>query len=107
MLPCYGGRVSSDLGGILGGFKNLENADFRANLGGLGAFKESLDLPSRAAWWVWWVGFSKWCEALSSGEFLQPGPGSKHESSRNCMRALEFYISNHAESKYLGGFSIG
>ena len=37
---------------------------------------------------------------------FQPKSGSTNESSRNCMRALEFYISNVVESEYPNDFII-
>ena len=50
--------------------------------------------------------FSKWCEALSSGGVFGQKNGSKHESSQICMRALEFYISNLAESEFINDYLI-
>ena len=89
-----------------GNFQNHKKLESGANFEGFGASREPLDLPSRAACWVLWVGFSTWCEALSSGGVFGQNFGSKHESSQICMRALEFYISNLVESESINDFLI-
>ena len=52
-----------------------------ANSEGFGAPRGPLDLPSRAACWVLWVGFSTWCEALSYGELFSQNPVKKRKST--------------------------
>ena len=99
---CYKDGLFSDFGD-LGNFQNHKKLESGANFEGFGASREPLDLPSRAACWVLWVGFFYGAKHSLPGSF--PAKiGSKNESSQICMAALEFYISNLAESESVNDF---